>query len=160
MLRIHVPVRPFRGYRGMDSWGSGNFGASRGGRAHKGLDLITVVGDVILSPITGTVDHIGIAYAGASLGSIHIEGTGEHAGMRIKLLYVLPDPGVGGRRVKAGDRLGEAQDVASYWAAKEPGHTGAMTNHLHIETWLTEPQAVSPAQYLPEGLVVSPDLTA
>jgi hypothetical protein len=148
----------------MDSWGSGNFGASRtrDGKAHphNGLDLVTVVGDTIVAPISGKVDHIGIAYPESDLGSIHIQGSGEFVGMRVKILYCRPDPGIGGKVVETGDRLGEAQDVSGYWAAKQPGHSGVMRNHIHLETWLTDAQAVSPAQFMPEGLVVSPDLTA
>ena len=157
MLKLTPPVVPYRGTRGMDSWGSGNFGASRdgGSRTHDGLDLVTVPGDAIVSPIRGTVVHVGVAYAGSNLGSLHIEGDAEWSGWRVKLLYVMPDPGIGGRYVMAGDRLGDAQDVAGYHQAHNPDRPGAMRNHVHMEIRVTEPRLIDPAHHMPDNLIVS-----
>ena len=156
-LILTPPVRPWRGFRGMDSWGSGNFGASRdgGSRRHDGLDCITVPGDAIVSPVRGTVVHIGIAYPGSTLGSVHIEGDVEWTGWRLEILYLLPDPGLGGRYVMAADRLGDAQDVTGYWRAKDPTHPGEMRNHIHMRIRVTEPRLIDPAHHMPDNLVVS-----
>src|SRR3990172_2757499 len=152
-MKILVPVRPYRGVRGTDSWGAGNFGASRdgGSRHHKGLDFLTVAGDDIVSPIDGRVSRLGIAYDNSVLGSIWIDGLFEYAMWRAHLLYVKPEIAVG-MTVKAGDALGFAQDVAIYWKAREPEHSGDMKNHIHLELYNLEPLAVDPAHYLPDGL--------
>ena len=158
MLTIHPPVQPFRGTRGTDSWGSGVFGASRdqGARPHLGLDFIAVVGDTIVAPFTGSVVHIGVAYPGSTLGSVHIQGDSEFAGWRAKLLYVRTDAGLYGRYVSGGDRIGDAQDVSAYWAAQQPDHPGAMRNHVHLELLVTEPRNIDPALNLPMNLIAHP----
>lgn len=153
---IAPPVRPYRGLRGMDSWGSGNFGASRdgGGRSHAGLDCITVPGDIIVAPFPAVVSRLGLAYVGSNLASVHLKGVGTFEGWEAKLLYCEPDPGLGGRTVAMGDRLGEAQDVAGYWKAREPGHVGDMKNHVHLEVRVTETRLIDPVFHFPENLVV------
>lgn len=153
---IAPPVRPYRGLRGTDPWGSGNFGASRdaGGRSHAGLDCLAVTGDVIVAPFPGIVSRLGLAYVGSDLASIHLTGRGDYDGWEAKLLYCEPDPGLAGRMVAMGDRLGEAQDVAGYWRKREPGHPGEMRNHVHLEVRVTETRLVDPYFHFPEGLVV------
>lgn len=157
---IVPPTKAFRGIRGVDSWGSGTFGASRDGgvRQHQGLDFIAAVGDEIVAPITGTVVQIGRAYADAELQSIHIEGDGDFTGWRAKLLYAAADVGLHGRYVTAGDPIGHAQDVAGYWKAKQPTHSGEMKNHVHLEIVITEPRAVDPGRLLPPNLLIARDL--
>lgn len=157
-IRIACPVDPYRGIRDMDPWGSGVFGASRdgGARQHSGLDFLALPGDDVCAPITGTVVSIGKAYPDGDLYSIHIHGDGDYRNWRIKMLYAAPAPGLYGKYVSAGDSIGTAQNVAEYWKAKSPSHTGEMKNHVHVEVWITEPRAVDPARLLPEGLVAVP----
>jgi hypothetical protein len=159
-MKLLVPVVPYRGVRGTDSWGAGNFGASRdgGSRFHKGLDFLTVAGDDIVAPIAGRVSRLGVAYesspkGGDVLGSLWLDGLFEYALWRVHLLYVRPEIAVG-MTVAAGDALGFAQDVAAYWKWKMPEHPGEMRNHLHVELYNLEPLAVDPSHYLAEGLTV------
>lgn len=161
-VTIVPPISPFRGIRGVDSWGSGTFGASRdgGARQHQGLDFIAVVGDEVHAPITGTIVQIGRAYADAELQSIHIEGDGDFTHWHCKLLYAVADVGLHGRYVTAGDAIAHAQDVASYWKAKQPQHNGEMKNHVHVEIVITEPRAVDPGRLLPPNLLIPRDATA
>lgn len=159
---IAPPVRPYRGTRGMDPWGSGVFGASRdeGGRTHAGVDCITVPGDIIVAPFPAIVSRLGLAYVGSDLASIHLTGTGDWDGWAAKILYCEPDPGLGGRMVAMGDRLGEAQDVAGYWRKREPGHPGDMKNHVHLEIRVTETRLIDPVLHFPDNLVVQRPVTA
>lgn len=114
------------------------FGASRGGgRKHLGLDLISVPGDEVVAPISGRVVKVGWAYPDADLGSLTIEGEGA----TFQLLYVRSLQKVG-TLLTQGDVVGEAQDVAAYYARK--GQNG-MTNHVHGKLTLV----VDPGQYLP-----------
>lgn len=149
-------VRPWRGFRGSDPWGTGNFGASRdgGGRTHDGIDCLALIGDVIVAPFPGIVTHLGTAYPLSTLGSIHLKGLAEFTGWEAKILYVEPDPGLGGRVVAAGDRLGVAQNVAGYWRTQQPDHVGDMKNHVHLEIRVTETRLVDPVFYFPSNLVV------
>lgn len=159
---IAPPVRPYRGIRQMDSWGSGVFGASRdgGGRQHAGLDCIAVPGDEVVAPFPGLVTRVGVAYPLSTLGSIHLKGSGAFEGWEAKMLYCAPDPGLVSRVVAMGDRLGEAQDVAAYWRSQQPGHVGEMTNHLHLEILVTQPRLIDPFQHFPDNLVVQRPVTA
>lgn len=145
----------------MDSWGSGVFGASRdaGARAHVGLDMLSVPGDIVVSPVTGHLTYIGIAYPGSSLGSIHLTGTNEHEGLAVKMLYVIADALRAGGKFHAGDRIGVAQDVSGYWRSMKPEHIGLMKNHVHLELTLPDQRRVDPAIYLPHDAAIGGDLT-
>jgi len=147
-------VRPYRGRRDTDPQGSGVFGASRDGgtRRHLGLDLVSVPGDEVVSPIFGTITRIGWAYKDGKLGSMTIEGRDQHKGATVKLLYVKASL-QSGLDVDAGYIVGYAEDVAAYHEAK--GH-GGMTNHVHGELTMI----VDPGQYLPALTVPPGDLRA
>jgi len=136
-------VRPWRGRRNTDKQGSGVFGAARdgGARRHLGLDLISVPDDEVVSPIFGKIVKLGWAYADGKLGSITIEGTGQHKGATVKLLYVKASL-ASGLEVEPGDVIGYAEDVSGYHAAK--GNDG-MICHVHGELTMI----VDPGQYLP-----------
>lgn len=130
-LRLRWPTQPNLGVRQIDAAGDGSYGASRdgGARQHIGVDLVCQIGADVVAPCVCEVTHIGVAYAGASLGSIHLKGwDGWHA-YTFKLLYVAPEATVG-EVLRAGEVLGTSQDVASYYAAK--GIHG-MTPHVHFE---------------------------
>jgi len=131
IVRLISPVRPYRGLRNTDAYGSGAFGASRGTRTHAGIDMAAQPGDEVVAPCDGRVVHIGVAYYGSLLGSLHIQGTGQFADVRVKLLYVDADDGLTGSVTK-GQKIGIAQDVASYWHMKSP-KSGTMRNHIHME---------------------------
>lgn len=145
MEPLHAPTRPWRGWRNTDTWGSGAFLASRdnGNRPHLGSDLIVVPGDAIVSPIDGKVTHLGFAYAGDPyLRSVRILGSGKHAGVEVRLLYV--DPSVSeGQIVLADSSIGVAQKVSSRY----PG----ITEHVHMEVWLASNPADLLPRYVPHG---------
>jgi hypothetical protein len=129
------PVDPFRGFRGIDDFGAGGYGAPRmhhGKREeHLGLDCLAYVGDDEVSPICGDIVHIGIAYPDSNLGSIHI----QNERFKARLLYGKPLPTlIEGARVTGGDVIGVVQDVAGYHEAKQPGKH--MLNHVHMDLWV------------------------
>ena len=55
-MQIIPPIRD------TDSWGSGAYGAKRGGRTHRGVDVSAYAGSVVLSDINGKVKRIGHPY--------------------------------------------------------------------------------------------------
>ena len=139
MVELIWPVVPYRGLRGVDRKGDGSFGSvrSQNGKKypHKGLDILTEPGDVIVAPISGKIAHIGKAYSTGDLGSIHImSGT-----MRVKLLYVECSRYIGSD-VVAGATIGLAQDVAGW-------HGGGMENHVHLEVY-DDLRLVDPSDWL------------
>jgi murein DD-endopeptidase MepM/ murein hydrolase activator NlpD len=112
-----------RATRNSDIWGSGQFGASRAGHMHQGLDVITRPGEPILSPIDGIIKREALPYAGDSrLKGLTIIGFGTWEGIEVKLFYVS---GWLLGTVKRGQPIGVAQDLS----VRYPG----ITNHVHIE---------------------------
>lgn len=107
--------------RGDDAFGSGHFGASRGGRSHNGFDLLCDPGGAICSPVVGTVTRLGYPY-GDDLSFRYVEVT--VGGYQFRTFYVEPCVSVGDK-VDQCSFIGEAQDLGKRY----PG----MPNHIHLE---------------------------
>ena len=107
--------------RGSDSWGSGEWQASRGGgKLHRGIDLVVSPGDEVYAPCGGTL-RIGYPYNNdQTFKYIAIKG---HAG-EVRLMYVLPRVQEG--EVKRGDAVGVAQDIRIRYSE-------TMTPHIHMD---------------------------
>lgn len=130
---MNSPVREVI-FRGADPTGYGWYGAKRGSRKHKGVDLLTDPGDNIFCPINGVITKLGYPYANTQKLR-YIEITGDM--YRIWLMYVKPINISVNDRVFIADIIGEAQDVSGHWGGK-------MKNHLHMQVWkfglLTDPE--------------------
>ncbi|MES1202315.1 MAG: peptidoglycan DD-metalloendopeptidase family protein, partial [Pseudomonadota bacterium] len=98
--------------RGVDAYGSGQFGAVRDGgkRKHHGVDYIATPGDWVEAPIAGVVTKYGYAYRrNTDLRYIEIKNT--ETGMRARVLYI--DATVAdGATISAGEIIGTAQNLA------------------------------------------------
>ena len=120
--------------RGNDPTGHGYYGAKRGLRKHKGLDVVTSPGDAVFSMIDGQCTKIGYAYNETTLFR-YVEIQNQE--YRVRLMYVKPINVSVGSRVFLGQKIGEAQDIAKYWSSR-------MKNHIHIEVFknglLTDPE--------------------
>ena len=112
--------------RGYDDWGSGEFGAKRGGKAHKGIDFRVEPGMLILSPVAGQVTKLGYCYK-SDLYWRYVQITSsdglDHRVFYIKPLVSLNEP------VTVQTVIGEAQNIASRYTTRE----SFMRNHLHYE---------------------------
>lgn len=112
--------------RGCDPLGCGNFGARRSGgaRTHKGIDFVTVPGQDILSPISGTVTRFPVPYADDPFyKGIEI----KNADYTVKMFYLAPAVAQNAK-VAAGQKIGVAQNISAK-------HGQSMTNHVHIEAY-------------------------
>ena len=121
--------------RGNDPTGHGHYGAKRGRKKHKGLDLAAVQGEDVVSPIHGVVTKLGYPYSFA-LQFRYVEISNDV--YRVRLMYVAPLKKIKvGIRLFEGDLIGQVQHIAGYWNQK-------MTNHVHIEVYkyglLTDPE--------------------
>ena len=134
------PIQPNRGVRDRDEYGSGSFGASRDGgkRPHPGLDIVSSPGDNVVAMCPLEVTHIGLAYAGDTLGSIHLKGWDEWGAYTFKILYVEAEVTVG-EILRVGEVIGVAQDLGERY----PG----ITCHVHLEVH-TNNEAVDPLPLL------------
>lgn len=126
-----------RGLRGTDGCGDGSFGAPRGDRLHRGLDVLAEPGDAIHAACSGTVTKLGFCYAD-DLSYRYVQITHNTLPIVARLLYVLPDVDVG-QAVAIGDVVGTAQDIAKRYG-------NGMKNHCHLEL-----QAVDNAVLMGKG---------
>jgi len=112
----------------MDASGSGRFGSSRGGgsRKHNGVDLEVIKGQPVYAPFAGTVTKQAYPYEGdRKFTGLHLT---RADGVKMKIFYMLPKPGIVGKTVNAGDEIGRAQDISEKWGAP-------MKPHIHVEIW-------------------------
>lgn len=112
-------------HRGCDqNWGCGSFGASRGTRAHNGLDIKTKVGETIFSPITGKVTRFPFPY-GTDLSYTGIEIVNDQ--YKVKVFYMKASVSANSN-VKQGQAIGTAQNISAKYSS-------TMTNHIHVEVY-------------------------
>lgn len=115
MIRVLLPKR------GIDDWGSGAFGASRGDRVHKGIDYECPVGAKVFSPVSGKVTKLGTCYKDDPFYRyVQISNTYDH-----RIFYVEPLVDIG-HWVSEGSLIGICQDIQARYDKK-------MKNHIHYE---------------------------
>ena len=134
-MKSPVPILEFRGN---DPTGHGYYGAKRGTRKHKGVDVLATPGENVMAPISGVITKYGWVYKNHKAGKPHmryVEITGDM--YRMWIMYTDLSKMNVGDRVFVGDVLGKSQDVSAYWG-------GSMKNHLHLLVWkyglLTDPE--------------------
>lgn len=154
LLKFHPIVSPFEGFREIDAFGGGGFGAPRKkdcpdctpsssacatchnlhylSYEHKGLDFIAPVRAEIVTPFPSRLTAKGFAYSEkVPLHSLHLSGIGEFSQWKAKLLYVFSSHTPGVVYSKSNIVIGGAEDVASYHETKS--HKRGMINHVHFE---------------------------
>ena len=112
--------------RGRDAFGSGHFGAPRGGRDHLGCDYACAVGTKVCSLTNGVVTKLGYAYSD-DLSYRYVEVT-DGGGYKHRYFYVSPMVLVNDRIYRT-DVLGTAQDIS----ARYDDNLRKMRNHVHYE---------------------------
>ena len=121
--------------RGTDCYGSGSYGASRGSRSHKGVDIKSDEGDNILSPMDGYISSTGYRiYANkcSYLVGVDVTGTGIYSGYKIRLFYVKGNVPLN-TVVKKGDVIGTQQSLQKNCYPNMTNGKYCMTNHVHVE---------------------------
>ena len=107
--------------RQLDEWGSGEFGASRGGRRHNGVDLVVDPDTAILATFEGVVTKLGYPY-GDDLSYRYVQITAN--GYDLRIFYVKPFVSVGDK-VNKDSVIGVSQSLEKRY----PG----ITPHVHFE---------------------------
>jgi murein DD-endopeptidase MepM/ murein hydrolase activator NlpD len=126
-----------------DPAGLGHFGASRnkaggGKRLHPGTDYENNVGDMVGSPVVGTVTKLGYTYP-SDLSYRYVRVT-DIDGNDHRMYYVQPKEGLKeGTLVNKGDVIGTAQDVVAH--AKKENPNSQMKQHIHYE--ILDPDGVA-----------------
>ncbi|CAF92686.1 unnamed protein product [Tetraodon nigroviridis] len=106
-----------------DRWGQGHYGASRGGRTHKGLDIMCKDGSAVYAPFDVTLNGRLTVYTDPTKKAINegINLSGEN--LCFKLFYVRPDKVSG--KVRKGERIGIMLPMQTVY----PG----ITSHVHVQ---------------------------
>jgi len=138
MIEATYPVKQTLEKRIGDVWGSGEFGAPRGTRTHKGIDYDCPVGAVVHTPVDGKVTKLGYPYSD-DLTFRYCEVTDKDSA-RHRLFYIEPTVKQGDI-VQAGDAVGIQQDISGRYRDenKPPMH-----NHVHYEILMQNGTPINP----------------
>lgn len=118
-MLIKAPIR------GDDKHGSGVFGAPRGNRTHKGVDIACYEGSEVLSVTDGFITKIGYPYDPNDNKKGHLRYVQVTSGnLDFRYFYVHPTVSIGDKVIK-GDMLGITQGLLKVY----PG----ITDHFHFE---------------------------
>ena len=134
--------------RGTDCYGSGSYGASRGIRKHRGIDIKSDEGDSIVSPIDGYISSSGYRIYTTKcsyLIGVDVTGTGKYSGYRVRLFYVKGTVPIN-TPVKKGDPIGVQQSLQKNCYPKKINDKYCMTNHVHVELYVNGVR-VNPTNY-------------
>lgn len=141
----HIPakftaINGNKGQRACDMQGCGHYGAGRGGRDHKGVDIITVENQELKAPFTCKIIRYGYAASDLVHQLVEIESLEpELSGITSKIMYIKPSFPVGSV-VYRGHTLCLADDIKKKYGS-------SMTNHAHIEVYKNG-KNVDPTPYI------------
>lgn len=112
--------------RDCDNYGCGSFGSSRDGetRNHKGVDIISIPGETVFSPISGKITRYPYPYP-SDFSYTGIEIINDT--YKVMLFYVSATVSKG-TQVSAGQPIATAQNIAAKYGAR-------MTNHVHVQVY-------------------------
>ena len=128
------------GPRGKDAYGSGAFGASRGGRGHSGVDYVASAGQRVFAPIGGVVTRVGHPYSDDA-SFRYVEITNPQIGYKARVMYVGPQVREG-ERVALGEEIGRAQTL-------QQRYPRGITDHVHLEIARLNGAAINAATLVP-----------
>lgn len=124
--------------RTLDAYGEGIYGASRGDRTHKGVDLACYPGTDICPIYAGKVTKLGFPYKD-DLTFRYVEVT-VPLGLRMRFFYVDPQVEVGDS-VRAETIIGRSQDLSKRYPK-------GITNHVHFEVKNSKGEYIDPTPFI------------
>lgn len=110
--------------RGSDKHGSGNYGAPRGTRTHKGMDISAAPLSTVFSPVKGTVTKLGRVYSDESKKDYRYVQITDEEDIQHRVFYVDPLVVVG-QTVSHKDAIGKVQNLGLIYSD--------IINHVHYE---------------------------
>jgi murein DD-endopeptidase MepM/ murein hydrolase activator NlpD len=126
--------------RGKDAYGSGEFGASRTGHMHEGVDYVANAGQRVFAPISGYVTRIGHPYQDDA-SFRYVEITNNVTGYKARVMYVGPEVREG-ETVQLGEEIGRAQTL-------QRRYPRGITDHVHLEIARINGRAMNAAVLVP-----------
>lgn len=126
--------------RGADQYGSGAWGAPRGGRKHRGIDLACCKDAQVYAPISGTVTKLGYPYGAEAKRHLRYVEVTDSEGHRHRVMYVLPVVKLGDSVDKDVTEIGIAQGLTDVY----PG----IRDHVHYEIIDKQGRYIDPMGWL------------
>ena len=129
--------------RGVDKHGAGAYGASRGSRKHRGIDIACYAGSRLALISSGTITKIGYPYSpnDPKKGHLRYVQVTDDYGYDIRYLYCkLSIPLEIGVRVHSNQLILETQGLLDVY----PG----ITDHFHFEVKDPSGKYINPKEYL------------
>lgn len=126
--------------RGIDVFGSGHYGASRGKRKHRGIDLACYPGSIVCSVAPGKVTKLGYPYSLDQEKKKHfryVEVTLD--GNKFRYFYILPVVKVGDD-ISVGTPLGISQKLGEVYKG--------ITEHVHFEVIEPDGNYTDPERFI------------
>jgi len=113
-----------------DDAGSGDYGAPRGSRIHKGIDFICTPGQKVYCPINNAfIVRKAYPYRDMSYNGLLI----KNELMEVMMFYLLPTEDIIGTVLGQNDVLGVAEDVSARYVTP-------MIPHIHLEIVSIDPK--------------------
>lgn len=137
---------------GVDDHGSGAYGAARGSRFHKGIDIYAQPGEKIYASIGGIARATG-PYTNPSdkqkiiNTGVKIIGTGDYSGITMYYFYVKPEKGLIGSELLPGAVLGTMLDIRPTYPE--------ITNHVHLQIGRSSGGNVNSEEWLRTNFIVN-----
>ncbi|NXT75231.1 LECT2 protein, partial [Zapornia atra] len=120
--------QPANRVRGCDRHGCGGYNNPRGGRKHRGVDVVCEDGSAVYAPFTGKIEKPARPYGNGNAIDNGVQLSG--AGFCIKMFYIRPVKNRGS--IQKGEKIGVMLPMQSVY----PG----ITSHVHIQNCdLTDP---------------------
>lgn len=113
-----------------DAAGAGNYGASRkGGKRHKGVDLLMNKGATVYAPFAGKITRqIKVYTKYPKWKGVEIQSV-TNPNLKVKIFYATPKAGIIGKDVVEGQPIATGQGICEQY------NCNTMKNHLHVELW-------------------------
>ena len=115
-------------FRNCDAWGCGYFGASRGGKEHKGIDFKVYESEPIKAPFDCEIIRYGYPYAdNSNYRLVEIKGLNSFSNYTAKIMYIKIIHN-SGTIITKGNTICKADDISKKFDNR-------MTNHVHFELY-------------------------
>ncbi|NXA50340.1 LECT2 protein, partial [Nothocercus julius] len=112
---------PANKIRGCDTKGCGGYNQPRGGKRHRGVDVVCGDGSAVRAPFTGRIDRRARPYGNGNAIDDGLQLSGS--GFCVKMFYIKPAKSSG--PIRKGEKIGVLLPMQSVYRG--------ITSHVHVQ---------------------------